>query len=83
MLRLTSFAIALAGVLAATQPVFADPLAVAAADHTQVAAPALEQRALSAPVGSSSMPAWSSSSDAQAPTDAGLGKNIPVGFGWG
>jgi hypothetical protein len=74
MLRSVRFAVALAGALAATHPVFADPLA-ATTDHTQATAPATEQPAAQAP-------AWSSSPDA--PASAGFGKNIAtVGFGWG
>jgi hypothetical protein len=75
MLRSVLFAVALAGVLAVTHPVFADPLAATTPDHAQATAPATEQPAAQAP-------AWSSSPDA--PTSAGFGKNIAiVGFGWG
>jgi hypothetical protein len=70
MLRPVRFAVALAGVLAATHPVFADPLAAMTPDHAQATAPATEA------------PAWSSSPDA--PPGAGFGKNIvTVGFGQG
>jgi hypothetical protein len=75
MLRFALSAVALAGVLAVAQPVFADPLAATASDHAKAAAAAMEQPA-------SPVPAWSSSSDAPA-TSAGLGKNTaPAGFGW-
>jgi hypothetical protein len=76
MLRFALPAVALVGVLAMAQPVFADPLAATASDHAEAAAAAIEQPA-------SPAPAWSSSSDAPA-TSARLGKNIaPAGFGWG
>ena len=75
MLRSVRFAVALAGGLATTHPVFADPLAAMTPDHAQATAPATEQPAAQAP-------AWSSSPDA--PPGAGFGKNIvTVGFGWG
>jgi hypothetical protein len=73
MLRFALSAVALVGVLAVAQPVFAD---ATASDHAQAAAAAIEQPA-------SPAPAWSSSSDAPA-ASAGLGKNnAPAGFGWG
>jgi hypothetical protein len=76
MIRFVLSAVVLAGVLAMTNPVFADPLAATASDHAKTAAAAMEQPA-------SPAPAWSSSSDAPA-TSAGLGKNIaPAGLGWG
>jgi hypothetical protein len=75
MLRFALPAVALVGVLAMAQPVFADPLAATVSDHAQAAA-AIEQPA-------SPAPAWSSSSDAPA-TSARFGKNVaPAGFGWG
>ena len=76
MLRFALSAVALVGVLAVAQPVFADPLAATASDHAQAAAAAIEQP-------TSPIPVWSSSSDAPA-TSAGPGKNVaPAGFGWG
>jgi hypothetical protein len=76
MIRFVLSAVVLAGVLAMTNPVFADPLAATASDHAKAAAAAMEQPA-------SPAPAWSSSSDAPA-TSAGLGKNTaPAGLGWG
>jgi hypothetical protein len=76
MLRFALYAVALVGVLAVAQPVFADPLTATASDHAQTAAAAIEQPA-------SPAPAWSSSSDAPA-ASAGFGKNnAPAGFGWG
>jgi hypothetical protein len=75
MLRFALSAVALAGVLAMAQPIYADPLAALASDHAQAAAAAIEQ-----PM--SPAPAWPSSSDAPAAAD-GLGKNAPAGFGWG
>jgi hypothetical protein len=81
MLRFALSAIALVGVLAMAQPVFADPLAATGSDHAQAAAATIEQLA-------SPAPAWSSTSDRPA-TSAGPGKNIapagfaPAGFGWG
>jgi hypothetical protein len=76
MLRFALSAVALVGVLAVAQPVFADPLTATASDHAQAAAAAIEQPA-------SPAPAWSSSSDAPA-ASVGLGKNnAPAGFGWG
>ena len=72
MLRFALPAVALVGVLAMAQPVFADPLAATVSDHAQAAAAAIEQPASPAPAWSSDMPA----------TNAG--KNItPAGFGWG
>jgi hypothetical protein len=67
MLRLALFAIALVGVVALTQPSFADPDAATTSDHAQTAEVAAAQHA------ASPAPAWSSPSDATA----------PVGFGWG
>jgi hypothetical protein len=76
MLRFALPAVALVGVLAMAQPVFANPLAATVSDHAQAAAAAIEQPA-------SPAPPWSSSSDAPA-TSARLDKNIaPAGFGWG
>jgi hypothetical protein len=76
MLRFALSAVALAAVLATAQPVFADPLAVAASDHTQAAAAATEQP-------TSPTPVRSSSPDAPA-TSAEPPKNVaPAGFGWG
>jgi hypothetical protein len=78
MLRLALSTVALAGVLAMAQPVFADPLAATASDHAQPVAAAMEQQP------TSPTPAWSSSWDAPAATSARPGKNIaPAGFGWG
>ena len=73
MLRSVVFAVGLAGVLAATHPVLADPSAAAKPDQVQVVAqPA-------APV--ASVPP---SPDATPPENTGVGKNIvTVGFGWG
>jgi hypothetical protein len=77
MLRFALSAVALAGVLATAYPAFADPLAAAPCDHAEVAAPGPEQTA--APP-----PARPSPTDAKAPANTGLGKDIvPVGFGWG
>jgi hypothetical protein len=77
MFRFALSAVALAGVLVAAQPSFADPLAATASDHVQAAAPATEQ--LVPPV-----PARTPPSDARAPANAGRGKDIIfVGFGWG
>jgi hypothetical protein len=77
MLRSARLAVALASVLAATHPVFADMRTATASD--QVAAPATEQPA-------SQTPSWSSSllPGAPVPASAGLGKGmVAVGFGWG
>jgi hypothetical protein len=57
MLRFARSAVALVGVLAVAQPVFADPLTATASDYAQTAADAIEQ------------PAWSWSSDAPATAD--------------
>jgi hypothetical protein len=77
MLRFVLSAVALAGVLVAAQPSFADPLAATASDHAQAAAPATEQL-------TPQVPARASSSDAPAPANAERGKDIIcVGFGWG
>jgi hypothetical protein len=57
MLRFALSAVALVGVLAVAQPVFADPLTATASDYAQTAADAIEQ------------PAWSWSSDAPASAD--------------
>ena len=72
MLRFVLSVVALAGVLAITHPIFADPLAAAASDHPQTT----EQSVTPAP-------ALSSSADATGPTSIERGKDIPVGFGWG
>jgi hypothetical protein len=75
MLRSVLSVIALAGVLAAAQPAFADPAAATAPDQIQAAASPTEQPA-------SPPPARASSPDA--PASAGVAKNITfVGFGWG
>jgi hypothetical protein len=58
-----------AGVLVTAQPTFANPFPVTASDHAQAAVSAPEQTAPPAP-------AWASSPDAPAPTNAWLGKNI-------
>jgi len=77
MLRFVLSAVALAGVLAAAQPAFADLLAATAPDQVKATAAAKAQPAPPAP-------ASSSSSDENAPARAGFGKDIiPVGFGWG
>jgi hypothetical protein len=77
MFRIALSAVALAGVLATAQPIFADPLAATASDHTQAAASATKQ--LAPPV-----PAAAAASDALAPANTGRGKDIIfVGFGWG
>jgi hypothetical protein len=76
MFRFVLCAVALAGVLATAQPVFADPLTTTAADHAQIGPPATEQPAPPAL-------AARSSSDAPAPVSPRLGKQAPVGFGWG
>jgi hypothetical protein len=71
MLRSTLFAFALAGVLAAAHPVWADPVS----DHPQAEAAAGQEvapPALASPLGRSSQPA-----SAERPND------VPVGFGWG
>jgi hypothetical protein len=70
MLRFVLSAVALAGVLAITHPIFADPLAAAASDHPQT-------------IQQSVTPAPASSSDATGSTSIERGKDIPVGFGWG
>ncbi len=76
MLRFVLSAVALAGILATANPVFADPVAAAAPERVQTAAPATEQVSPPAPA--------LSSSDVKAPTGDSLGKGIvPVGFGWG
>jgi hypothetical protein len=75
MFRSVRFAVALAGGLATTHPVSADPLAATTPVHAHATAPATEQPAAQAP-------AWSSSPHAS--PGAGFGKNIvTVGFGWG
>jgi hypothetical protein len=77
MLRFALSAIALAGVLATAHPAFADPLAATPCDHAEVAAAGAERTA--AP-----QPARPSSTDAKAPANTGIGKDVvPVGFGWG
>ena len=53
MLRFALSAVALVGVLAVAQPVFADPLTATASDHAQAAAPAIEQPASSSAVSAS------------------------------
>jgi hypothetical protein len=78
MFRSFISAVALAGVLAATQPSFADPLAATASEQAQAAAPATEQPAppaLAQPSSSDATPrpsAWPPHKDI-----------VPVGFGWG
>jgi hypothetical protein len=77
MLRSVFFAVGLAGAVAATHPVLADPVAAPMPDHTQIAAPTTVQPTSPAAV-------RSSSPDAIAPETAGSGKTmIAVGFGWG
>ena len=77
MLRSVLAAVALASVLAAGQPVFADPVAPAASDHVQAATSAQEQSASPARVGAAVI-------DVTAPASVGRDKDaIPVGFGWG
>jgi hypothetical protein len=74
MLRSVLATIALAGVLAADHPVFADPPPATASD-AQAVAPAAAQVASPAPA---SLPLL----DVTAPANAELDK-APAGFGWG
>jgi hypothetical protein len=77
MLRFIFSAIALAGVLGAAQPAFADPFAATAANFAETGTSAATQ---SAPTAAT----LSSSSDATAPTSAVHDLDIAsVGFGWG
>jgi hypothetical protein len=78
MLRSFISAVALAGVLAAAHPSFAETLAATASDQAQAAAPATEQPAPPAVV-------QPSSSDATARASAWPPHKdiVPVGFGWG
>jgi hypothetical protein len=68
MLRLALFAIALAGVVATTQPSFAGSSDATTSDRAQAAEVAAKEQA------ASPASTWSSS---PSPSDA------PVGFGWG
>jgi hypothetical protein len=70
MLRLALFAIALAGVVATTQPSFAGSSDATTSDRAQAAEVAAKEQA------ASPAPTWSSS-PSSSPSDA------PVGFGWG
>jgi hypothetical protein len=78
MLRSFISGVALAGVLAAAHPSFAEPLAAPASDQAQATAPATEQPAppaLAQPSSSDATPrasAWPPHKDI-----------VPVGFGWG
>ena len=77
MLRSVLFAVGLAGAVAVTHPVLADPVAAPMPDHAQVAAPTTVLPAPPAAV-------RSSSPDAIAPETTGTGKTmVAVGFGWG
>jgi hypothetical protein len=78
MLRSFISAVALAGVLAAAHPSFAESPAATAPDHAQATVPATEQPA--PPV-----LAQPSSSDATARASAWPPHKdiVPVGFGWG
>jgi hypothetical protein len=75
MFRNVLYAVALGGVLAAAHPVFADPLASAAAEHAQ-AASATKQTA-------STAHALPSTSTVTAPARNQSQEDAPVGFGWG
>jgi hypothetical protein len=72
MLRVVLSIAALAGVLAITHPIFANPVAAPASDYPQT----IRQSVTLAP-------ALSSPSDATGPTSIERGKDIPVGLGWG
>jgi hypothetical protein len=77
MLRSVLFALGLAGAVAATHPVLADPVAAPMPDHSQIASPTTVEPAPPAAV-------RSSSPDVVAPEAAGAGKTmVAVGFGWG
>jgi hypothetical protein len=77
MVRIILSAVALAGILAAAQPAFADPLAATPSDRVQTTVVAREQPA-------ASVPAATSSPDARSQANGGLGKDaVTVGFGWG
>ena len=75
MLRLALSTVALAGVLAMAQPVFADPLTATASDHGQPGAAAMEQRRIA---GTCMVVVIG---DAPAATSARHGKNI-ARVGW-
>jgi len=72
MLRIVLATVALAGLLAAAPPVFADPLTAMASDHVRTAAPATEQPT------SDRLPAMDARARAEADRDI-----VPVGLGWG
>jgi hypothetical protein len=77
MFRIVLSAVALAGVLAAVHPAFADPVAPTESDRVHVVTLATEQPAPPAA-------ARSSAPEATAPASAGFGKDVvPVGIGWG
>jgi hypothetical protein len=75
MFRFVFAAFGLAGILAAVQPAFTDPRAVATFQYAQIAA-FVKQPTPQVSAASSPSPV--------APPGSGLGKDIaPVGFGWG
>jgi hypothetical protein len=67
MLRSILSAVALAGLIAVSQPSYADPIATTASDHAQSAAAAAQQPALPPPASS----------------PRSLDAPAPAGFGWG
>ena len=77
MRRFALSTVALAGLLVTAPVTFADPQTPMAPDQAYAATKATEQSVMPPPA------AAASPADTAAPSRSGLGKDVPVGFGWG